>query len=102
MPDVRKTVTDAGYIAIGLGVMGFQQAQARRRELQQRLESASSCLGERARDAAGKAEEFANELGHRVEPLIERFDGFGDLPERVNKAAKPVYDRVRELVGSAA
>jgi len=23
MPDVRKTLTDAGYIAIGLGVMGF-------------------------------------------------------------------------------
>src|SRR5690242_20599295 len=101
MPDVRKTVTDAGYIAIGLGVMSFQQAQARRRELQQRLESASSCLGERAREAAGKAEEFANEHGHRVEPRSERFD-VGDLPERANKAAKPVYDRVRELVGSAA
>ncbi|HTD50126.1 MAG TPA: hypothetical protein VK771_05970, partial [Acidimicrobiia bacterium] len=25
--DVRKTVTDAGYIAIGLGVMGYQQTQ---------------------------------------------------------------------------
>jgi hypothetical protein len=37
MSDVRKTLTDAGYIAIGLGVMGFQQAQVRRRELQERL-----------------------------------------------------------------
>ena len=27
--DVRKTLTDAGYIAVGLGVMGFQQAQVR-------------------------------------------------------------------------
>ena len=29
--DVRKSFTDAGYIAVGLGVMGFQQAQVRRR-----------------------------------------------------------------------
>ena len=35
--DVRKTVTDAGYIAIGLGVMGYQQTQIRRRELSSKL-----------------------------------------------------------------
>ena len=37
--DVRKTVTDAGYIAIGLGVMGYQQAQTRRRELTSKLDT---------------------------------------------------------------
>ena len=30
--DLKKTLTDAGYIAIGLGVMGFQQAQTRARD----------------------------------------------------------------------
>ena len=35
--DVRKTVTDAGYIAIGLGVMGYQQTQIRRRELSSKI-----------------------------------------------------------------
>ena len=29
--DVRKTITDAGYIAVGVGVLGFQQVQTRRR-----------------------------------------------------------------------
>ena len=31
--DVKKNLTDAGYIAIGLGVMGYQSAQTRRRAL---------------------------------------------------------------------
>jgi hypothetical protein len=31
--DVTKNVKDAGYIAIGAGVIGFQQAQVRRREI---------------------------------------------------------------------
>ena len=30
--DVRKTLTDAGYIAVGVGVLGFQQVQTRRRK----------------------------------------------------------------------
>ena len=37
--NIRKTVTDAGYIAIGLGVMGYQQTQIRRRELTGKLDS---------------------------------------------------------------
>ena len=39
--DVKKTVTDAGYIAIGLGVMGYQQAQTRRREISGKLNDAT-------------------------------------------------------------
>jgi hypothetical protein len=42
--DVRKTLTDTGYIAIGLGVMGFQQAQARGRKLRTRLAGTGDCL----------------------------------------------------------
>jgi hypothetical protein len=118
MPDVRKTFTDAGYIAIGLGVMGFQQAQVRRRELQGRLENAGSCLADRARDARERAQEFAGEIGQRVEPLKGQVEGrlgdlpdrinkavegsLGDLPERVNKAVEEATTRVRDLVNRAA
>jgi hypothetical protein len=31
--DVTKNIKDAGYIAVGAGVIGFQQAQVRRREI---------------------------------------------------------------------
>ena len=51
--DVRKSFTDAGYIAIGLGVMGFQQAQVRGRQLQERVQSTGDCVADRAREAPG-------------------------------------------------
>jgi hypothetical protein len=35
--DLRKTAADAAYIAVGAGVLGFQQAQVRRREAGERL-----------------------------------------------------------------
>jgi hypothetical protein len=38
-PDVTKTVKDAVYIAVGLGVLGFQRAQVRRVELMKELKA---------------------------------------------------------------
>ena len=35
--DLRKTAADAAYIAVGAGVLGFQQAQVRRREAGDRV-----------------------------------------------------------------
>jgi hypothetical protein len=35
----RAAARDAVYIAVGLGVLGFQRAQVRRRELQQQVDA---------------------------------------------------------------
>ena len=47
MMDVTKSIKDAGYIAVGAGVIGFQQAQVRRREITsgvtRRAQAARSC-----------------------------------------------------------
>ena len=40
MPNAQKTITDVGYIAVGLGVMGFQQAQIRVRSARERVSDA--------------------------------------------------------------
>ena len=37
--DLRKTAADAAYIAVGAGVLGFQQAQVRRKEAAERTVS---------------------------------------------------------------
>jgi hypothetical protein len=124
MPDVRKTFADAGYIVIGLGVMGFQQAQVRRRELQDHVGTTANCFGDRARDArqqigdrardagqqvgdrARDAREqisgLAGDVSQRVEPIVERFGDLSDLPEFVNKAVEPFATRVRVIVRRAA
>ena len=130
--DVRKTVTDAGYIAIGLGVMGYQQTQIRRRELSSKLGAVPSRFEERGREvqgflaegsrqigargvaARGRAEdqmretlsrvqELGEEVAKHLEPVVDHVQvQLGELPERVVQVIEPVAARVRERTGSAA
>jgi len=130
--DVRKTVTDAGYIAIGLGVMGYQQTQTRRREITGKLDAVTDRVNARGREvqgflaeggrqvgacgvaARGRAEaqvrttvtrvqELGTEVAKLVEPVVGQVQQqLGDLPERVVQAIEPVAARVREVTGSVA
>ena len=99
--DVRKTLTDTGYIAVGLGVISVQQARLASRELGGRLGRTGDRLGEQARDlktrlarrqqelettaretrhhvegrarsAMTRASELGTEVGKRVEPLVDQ------------------------------
>ena len=106
--DVRKTVTDAGYIAIGLGVMGYQQTQTRRRGLTGKLECgarqarrarAARCrasstegsrqIGARGQAARGRAEEQVRSTVTRVQ----------ELGGEVVKIVEPVIDQVQAQLG---
>jgi hypothetical protein len=52
--NVRKTLTDAGYIAVGLTVMGVQQAQIRGRELRRKAGEFRDCAQARSHDTQAK------------------------------------------------
>ena len=123
--NAKKTLTDAGYIAVGLGVMGFQQAQIRVRSARERVSDAGSCVAGHARGVQSKvgthtqtartqaevqvrhtvvrASELRDELGKRVEPVVGQVQAqLGDLPERVVQAMEPVAARMRSAAGNAA
>jgi hypothetical protein len=77
--DLRKTLTDAGYVTIGIAVLGFQQAQVRRRDLQQRLAGSGGCLDARARDGRARLEslqhtagDIAQSVRDRIEPVVDQ------------------------------
>ena len=123
--NAQKTLTDAGYIVVGLGVMGFQQAQLRARAARIHVSDAGSCVAGRARDAQSKlgthtqtartqaevqvrhtvvrAGAWREELEKLVEPVVGQVQTqLGDLPERVVQAMEPVAARVRSASGNAA
>ncbi len=123
--NAQKTLTDAGYIAVGLGVMGFQQAQIRARAARDKAADVGGCVAGRARDVrtsldsqtqtartqaeaqvrntVARATELRDEVGKRVEPVVGQVQAqLGELPERVVQAMEPVAARVRELTGNAA
>ena len=103
MPTVTKTLKDAAYVTVGLGVLGFQQAQVRRRQLQQQV-------GQQTAATRTQLRQFARELEGRVEPVV---GAVGQLTERVpdsarealtlvGAAAREVPTQVRGLVGRSA
>ncbi len=101
--DLRKTAADAAYIAVGAGVLGFQQAKVRRREAGDRiatiakdaqdlLGSQTEALRTRVTDTATSGidtatttlktlkprqwvEPVIGDVKQRVEPVIEQLKG---------------------------
>lgn len=89
--DLRKSVTDAGYIAIGAGVLGFQQAQVRRRELQTHLAERSTDIRTRAGDAGHYV------VAHLASPRTVAVS----VTEQAKDAVSPAVDAVRSRIEPA-
>jgi gas vesicle protein len=112
--DVRKTLEDAAYITVGVGVIAFQQAQVRRREVQAtfekqakdsrlKLESLAKDLSAKAdaarSDVSGRVEPLVGDLRQRVEPIVEQLQS---VPAQMKQAVEAGTSRARELVSRAA
>jgi hypothetical protein len=82
--DITKAAQDAAYVAIGLGVMGFQKAQVRRRELLSQLESRRATFETPIND-------FRKEIAKALKEIDKTF---GQLFERVDATIEPVSERL--------
>ncbi|HEX4777049.1 MAG TPA: hypothetical protein VFW74_09780 [Acidimicrobiia bacterium] len=120
--DIRKTLQDAAYVTVGLGVVTFQQAQVRRRETTARIEDqarearravegqarearravegqareARRFIEARARDARDRAATAGGEVVQLVEPVVT------ELRQRVEpltgQVVEPVVGELRQRV----
>jgi hypothetical protein len=101
--DIRKTVTDAGYVTVGLGVLGFQQAQVRRRELQKRLGNTGGCLNARALDGKARLDTLHQTVGEKTQGLRGLADRIETQARSANGWAQElgvqVKDRIEPVVG---
>jgi hypothetical protein len=69
---VKKSVQDAAYIAVGVGVLGAQQAQSRAGDAKGKLESTAKDVAKDASTAAGTGASAARE---RLEAFAKVLDG---------------------------
>jgi hypothetical protein len=127
--DAGKTLKDAAYITVGVGVTAFQQAQVRRREVQKKLteqaKETKAFLATRtqdgrvkleskvhrlandvrvkasgaADDVTGRVEPLVGDLGQRVQPIVEHLQS---VPAQVKQAVEAGASRAKELVNRAA
>ena len=95
---VRQRAEDVAYTAVGIGVLGFQQAQVRRRAVRARLAEATRGAREQATTLGGEAwsavEALSTDVRGRVEPVVSR------LGERVDPAVADVRARVEPVLAT--
>jgi hypothetical protein len=91
---VPKVVSDAGYTAVGLGVLAAQQVQVRRRETRARLEA-------QARDTRRRVESVLGVVKDRVQPvageLVDRLPRL-PLPAPLGQAVECGRARLRQVL----
>jgi hypothetical protein len=75
MTDPRDLIKDAGYVAVGFGVIAFQKAQVRRRELEQQLDGTRKLVEERAGALGEQLDRGIEDRRTRIpEQAVEAFD----------------------------
>jgi DNA-directed RNA polymerase len=112
--EITKTARDAAYVVIGLGVLGFQRAQVRRRELikyltepqtpfEDRFGDARSELGKRVREIDSVVEQVIDRIESTFEPIEERLPAQArDLVRQARSQARDARQQLRSLLHNAA
>ena len=93
MNDPRTLLKDAGYVAVGLGVIAFQRGQVRRRELEKQLGDAGQQLDKLSAavdEVRTLVEERVGALGEQLDRTVE------ELEARVGQALEEVRSLVPE------
>ena len=100
MADVTKSIRDAGYVTIGLGVLAFQRAQVRRRELGRQLEAQRGELRRqldlRRHDLETQVSGFRTQLDLRRQDLETQVSG---LRTQVAERTREIEQRFEPVVG---
>ncbi|MGD0082257.1 MAG: hypothetical protein ABSD78_03560 [Acidimicrobiales bacterium] len=110
--EMTKVAQDAAYVAIGLGVIGVQKAQVRRRDLRSQLERplgdvlkvVEAPIADFRKVVEPSIADFRKEFGKAVKELdksfgqfIERFDAtLEPMSERLPAGAQQVVQQAKE------
>jgi hypothetical protein len=94
MNDLNTTLKDTLYVTVGFGVIAFQKAQVRRRQVSERLEAQLAVTRE-------QVQRLARDVEHRVEPVIDQLEGRLPDPARdlVRQARAVARPYVRSILG---
>jgi len=94
--DLTKTLRDATYIAIGLGVIGVQRAQVRRQELRSQLADQKAGLEARTTEARALVSELVKQADSRIEPVLAAVEAQLDaVTERLPEQTKGFVTQAR-------
>jgi ElaB/YqjD/DUF883 family membrane-anchored ribosome-binding protein len=105
--DVNNALKEGAYVAVGLGVLGFQRAQVRRVELTKQLESQLAGLGvlpitltnqieSYRKEAVSQAEHFGEQLSENLAAIGKLIDSQAEVIRlQLTELAKTLDERVQ-------
>jgi len=112
--NISQTMKDTAYVAVGLGVLGFQRAQVARRELTSTLNADTGKLQAQVRaqveDVTGAVEAQVSEVKTQLakaitslEPMAKQLEGrLDEVEELLPEQVKTVVATARQVAESAA
>jgi hypothetical protein len=100
--DLNHALKEAAYIAVGLGVIGFQRAQVRRVELMKQFEGARDQISPDQLEAVrGQLADLARLVDERLLPARAQIGGQIDLlEERLPESARQLVQAMREAASN--
>lgn len=90
--DIVDRVKDAAYAAVGLGVLGVQHLQVKRRDVTKQLEP-------QVRETAERLQRLASAADQAVNPVLERIEGkLPDATRDLVRSARSVATDARDTI----
>src|ERR1700752_1752112 len=91
MADVNKTLKDAFYVTVGLGVISVREAKERRQALR-------AAVGTQLTETGEQFQKLAKQVETRLEPVRELV---GNVETRVPTRARELVERARQAAKDA-
>ncbi len=96
---VASALETPAYVVVGFGVLGFQRAQVRRRELERRMGCVATTVNHKLGEVSGEVSERLPREAREI--LNAAGDLAQDLPREAGEAAKEVVALGRLVLGAA-
>ncbi|MDQ6785031.1 MAG: hypothetical protein M3063_16665 [Actinomycetota bacterium] len=94
--DINKAFKDSAYAAVGFGVLSFQRAQVRRRELTEQLQGSNGVVGAQVAAARQQLAELTRRVDQQVAPVRRQLDErFDELEGRLPASTRNVFATIR-------
>jgi uncharacterized phage infection (PIP) family protein YhgE len=96
--DITTVAKDAGYVAVGLGVIGFQKAQVQRQELLKRLGDPRSDIETRLNEVRSDVTKAVHDVTKAVSDATKAMPDVTKAMPDITKAVHDVDARVEDVI----
>ena len=98
---ISDNLRDAAYVAIGMGVIGYQRAQTRRQDLRKQFAEQRSAFESRGAEVVKLLSEAIKQADARISPVVDALEAQVDtvvdrLPSQAKSLLEPAHQASKD------